>query len=217
MTGFLKVAYRLSYRLRSHHWSGWPLDYWLLLLIVLLAGVVSLRWIPGSPWLVYLLSLLFVVLWLVTFLAKRSQYVIFAPESAKQTIAVAPALQATEKIELRATGRFEVEGKEQSFTEIVAYYRTFATREHAVMAIVPPSRFLLIGSRPYGQEGMWYIFFQSQNVCGLETGTLSFGMEDRPALRVLCRSEEGEETVYLSFDDVSARRRVLADLRRDDV
>jgi len=216
MKGFLKVAYRLSYRLRGHHWSGWPLDYWLSVLIVLLAGVVSLRWIPGAPWLVYLLALMFVAFWLVTLLAKRGQYVVFSPEPDSLTPAAASAIQPTDKIELRATGRFEVEGKEQSFTEIVAYFRTFATREHAVMTIVPPSRFFLLGSRPDSQEGMWYIFFHPRQITAIGTGTLSFGLENRLALRVICQKEDGVETVFLSFDSAESRRRVLADLRQDN-
>jgi hypothetical protein len=216
MTGFLKVVYRLCYRMRSHHWSGWPLDYWLLLLIVLLAGVVSLRWIPGAPGLVYLLALVVVVFWLVTLLAMRHKYVIFALEPDSRAGAMATALLPTDKVELRATGRFEVEGREQHFTEIVAYFRTFATREHTVMAIVPPSRFLLLGSRPDGQEGMWYIFFHPHHITAVEPGILWFGVVDRPALRVSCRTEEGEEMVYLSFDDADSRRRVLADLRHDN-
>jgi hypothetical protein len=216
MTGFLRVAYRLSYKLRSHHWSEWPLDYWLSLLIVLLAGAASLDWIPGAPWLVYVLAVLFVVFWGVTLLARRNQYVIFTP-SPTSLLPDVGVLDPTDKIELRATGRFEVEGKGQTFTEIVAYFRSFATREHAVMAIVPPSRFLLVGSRPDGHAGMWYIFFQPRHIMRLQRGMLAFGRETRPAICVLCEGQEegSEEVVYLSFNEEESLRRVLANLLYD--
>ena len=93
---------------------------------------------------------------------------------------------------MRATGYFEVEGKVHFFAHILAYWRTFATREHAIMAIVPASNFLWFGSVPDTDVGMWYIFFRPEvirEVCG---GELYFGDRSSPAL---CLTYHRPETV----------------------
>jgi len=138
---------------------------------------------------------------------------------------------------LRATGQFEVEGKEQDFTELQAYFRTFATREHAVMAIVPPSQLLLFANWPDHEIGMWYIFFKNTDLRRIEPGKLYFGSRPRPALRLSLEQEvlpetspldvwggyrsgqpkikKVKRTIYLSFDTAEERQRVLADLMAD--
>lgn len=215
MIGVRRFLFRLCYQLRGHRWNGWPLDYWLALLLVLLAGLASLDVIPGGPAVIYIVAGLLVLLWAAMFWARRHRHIVFVPEDDLAIPGAAAPLQPTDKIEVRATGRFEVEGKEQTFSEILAYFRTFGTREHAVMAIVPPSRFLLLGTWPEEDVGMWYIFFQPKHIASLEPGTLLFTGEPRPALRIVYNLGDAQETVYLSFHDRASRQRIWADLRRD--
>jgi hypothetical protein len=210
-----RTLFRLSYQLSSHRWNGWPLDYWLSFALVLVAGLASLGVVPGARATIYAVVGVFLALWVLAFWAGRNQYVIFSAEDSPACPGPVAPLRPSDRIELRATGRFEVEGKEHHFSELMAYFRSFATREHVVMAIVPPSRFLLLGTRPEREVGMWYIFFRPEQVLDLTPGTLRFGHRPRPTLKAVCQAEERQETVYLSFDDHAERQRVWADLQQD--
>jgi len=128
-----------------------------------------------------------------------------------------------DKVQMRATGHFAVDGKAYDFADLLAYWRTFASREHAVMAIVHESRCLLVGTLPDELIGMWYIFIAPGAVREVTAGRLAFGAETGPALRVRYMRKEPapdekkpprfvEETAYLRFEDDAARRRVWADL-----
>ena len=209
-----RTLFRLSYQLSNHRCNGWPLDYWLSFALVLVAGLASLRVVPGARATIYAVVGVFLGLCVLAFWARRNHYVIFSAEDSPACPGPVAPLRPSDRIELRATGRFEVEGKEHHFSERMACFRTFATREHVVMAIVPPSRFLLLGTRPESEVGMWYIFFRPEQVLDLTLGTLRFGRRPRPALRAVCQAEKGQETVYLSFDDHAERQRVWADLQR---
>jgi hypothetical protein len=140
---------------------------------------------------------------------------------------------------LRATGLFEVEGKAQRFTELPATYRSFSTREHALMAVVRPARRLAgLASWPEGEIGMWYIFVKSSELRQVQPGTLSFGRVQRPALRLLVaqvlpdknavldawglqwgsdksRLNTRHQTIFLSFDSEAERERAMKDLMAD--
>jgi hypothetical protein len=167
-------------------------------------------------------------LWLRGWAARR-QHVLFLPQP--EPPPAGQALDPTDKILIRATGRFEVEGKSHFFVELLAYWRTFATREHAVMAIVHKSRFLGLMRWPEDELGMWYIFFRPEAIEAITPGRLTFGTAQRQALGVRYRSAPAEtgisgrksrrpakslsETTYLTFDDDAARRRVWADLLAD--
>jgi hypothetical protein len=215
MTTARGVLFRLCYQLRSHRWSGWPLDTWLSLALVLVAGLASLGLVPGRWATICAMAAAFLVLRAFLLWAKRSHYVLFLAEDVPAAPGPTRPLHPTDKVALRATGRFEVEGKEHQFSHLQAYFRTFATREHALMAIVPPSRFLLLGAREEQEVGMWYIFFRPRQILALAPGTLCFGPAARPALRVAYQGEEKQQIVYLSFEDHAERQCVWADLQRD--
>lgn len=221
---------RFAYQLRFHRFGSWTLDRWAVTLAWGAATVVLAQWLlRGRPllplWHWVVLASLFVsglgVLMLRGWAARRS-YVVFSSESARP--APAPGVLAPDdKVALRATGRFEVEGRTAFFASLQAYWRTFATREHAIMAIRNPSRFLLLGSVPTEQLGMWYMFIPAQAVEGVTAGRLAFGPDNGPALRVVYRrvsrdrdarkaTKPVRETVYLMFDDESALKRVWAGL-----
>ena len=129
-------------------------------------------------------------------------------------------------MKLWATGRFEVEGKTAFFAGLLAYWRTFTSREHAVMAIVHSTRFLLLARRPDEQVGMWYMFLPPETIAEMAPGQLAFGAASGPALRIIYRyvpatwqgkkpPRSFDETVYLAFEDEEARLRVWADLLAD--
>jgi hypothetical protein len=145
--------------------------------------------------------------------ARRQQYVAFARQ---RLPAPSPTpLDPKDKIPSRATGLFEVQGKVQTFSELPAFFRTFATREHAVVAFSQPSRWLLLGRWPQHEVGMWYIFFRPEAIRDVAAGLLRFGHHARPALRLAIRAGKRTQTVYLSFDSDEDRGRVWADIIHD--
>ncbi len=137
-------------------------------------------------------------------------------------------LDPSDKTQVHATGGFEVEGKRHQYVDLLAYWRTFSTREHAVMAILHASRLLGIARVPEDHVGMWYIFFRPEMIESIDAGSMTHGRDRRQALRIrYWRTPEAKddrharrakpilETVFLSFGDDGERRRVWADLLAD--
>lgn len=223
--------FKLAYQMRLHRWGDTPLDILARNLAFLAAAIILIQWLlrgrPGLPawhWLALAL-ILFVALGtiLLRTWAAHAGYVVFTPQP--QLAAPAPDTMAPEDKEAHfATGRFEVAEKRGYLADLTAYWRSFGTREHAVMAIQHASRFFL-GSLPADQIGMWYIFFRPDDIEEVTPGEVAFGASRRPGLRVTYRSTPPEdakkprkparEIAYLAFENEASRERVWADLRGD--
>ncbi|GAB4521527.1 MAG: hypothetical protein Kow0047_32450 [Anaerolineae bacterium] len=201
------------YQLHRHEVRGWPMDRWLAAALLVLALVGAVGWIPGGLAIAVIAGALLIALLGIEVWARRRDYVIFHPSNTSDDRC--DALLPQDKIPARATGRFSVEGKTEFFVDLKAFFRTFATREHAIIAFVPQSRFLGIGRWPAEDYGLWYIFFQPEQIVSVEPGVLEWGRSRRPALRVLYRHEQGIEIVYLSFDSDEDLERVRGDLLVD--
>ena len=209
--------FKWVYWLRRHQWNGWSLDRWLRVALLVIGGLGLLAGGPGGWASGLIAGALLISYFAVSVWASRNAYVEFVPD---KSLGLSPLgthakLRPQDKVEVRATGLFEVEGRRQFFVELQAYFRTFATREHAIMALVPRSRFLWVGQWPEDELGMWYIFFLPQQVISLEAGALAFRSFPRPALRVTYRAQKGLERVYLSFASEEDRRRVWDDIAHD--
>jgi len=182
--------------------------------------------LPAWHWLI--LALLLVGGAAVLFLrgwAARRYYVVFITELDLAPPAPLPLLPE-DKIPLRATGRFDVQSRERLFADLPAYWRTYASREHAVLAIQHPSRFFLARSRAE-DAGMWYAFIPPAAITAATPGALCFGRRISPGLRVIYRRQppaiDGKRppksvlaTIYLAFEDEASRVRVWADLVADN-
>lgn len=128
------------------------------------------------------------------------------------------------------TGALSVEGNEQRFTFLPGFYKTFATREHAVLCRVRPRRAFGVLRWPEEELGMWYAFFHPEDVRQIEWGSLHFLNRPMKAVAVhyeSCRLSAGrfgrqdkevctQETLYLASDDESVLSRILADLSADE-
>lgn len=233
------LLFQLSYGLQRYRWLGAPLQRWLAVALLITALLMATRALPGGGLGALLCLLLIPLFYLWQRIARASQFVHFRRETtATQVASAAAKLDPSEKIALHATGLFEVGDKTQRFTELPAYFRSFGTREHAVMATVQP-RPLLGGLLrwPENQQGMWYLFFKNNGIREIQAGVLAFGSTRRPALRVyieqstpvpqspsdawgLVRADKAKpnvmrQTVLLSFDDVATRDRVWENLEID--
>jgi hypothetical protein len=224
---------KLAYQLRYRRLGQWGLDRWAITLALGILIFLLIRWLlrgtplmPAGHWTVLaLLAAIAIVLLGLRWWGANRSYVVFVPQPGLPGPA-GQRLAPADKILLRATGRFEVEGKTQFHADLLAYWRTFASREHAVMAIAHEERFLLLGSRPAEDVGMWYIFFRPETIQEVGPGELAFGARRGPALRVTYLNtppatdrrkhpRPTRDTVHLVFEDEPARQRVWADLVAD--
>lgn len=233
------LAYTLQalYVLRRYHVLGGPAQRWIVILLLLAALLMAVGLLPGGPAGGLIGLLLAAALLAGQRLAEGRQYVTFRPEPASLAAPATTPISPAEKLAVRATGLFEVEGKAQRFSELPAYYRSFSTREHAIMAVVQPSRRLAGLARwPEGDVGMWYIFVKHDELRQAQPGTLGFGRARRPALRLVVEQTlpdknavmdawglqwgkdksklaTRQQTIYLSFAGEAERARVMGDLR----
>jgi hypothetical protein len=232
------LLFRVSYQLRHHEWAGVSLERWAMFGLLIAAGLFAVGVLPGGLAGVVSCGIFLVAVIVIASLAARRQFVVFKEEPASELPhAAGSALDPADKLLLRATGLFEVEGKEARFADLLAYFRSFQTREHAVMAIVPPSKMLLVGSWPDSEVGMWYLFFKANEIRRIRPGLLSFGWHSRPALLIDVeqvippptspldvwggyrsgnqKPKVRRQVFYLSFDSPSDRQTVLGDLLAD--
>jgi len=212
------ACFRFLHDLRYHEWMGASLQRWLLVLLGVLAGAAFLRVLPGGPGLGLLLLGIALLLILGQGWARRCLYVRFLADAPASVLDAGASLRPHEKVLVRATGVFSVDGAEAAWTDLIAYYRTFATREHAIMARRTPSRFLGCGERDPETLGMWYLFITPATLKSVTLGRLYFGRQPRPALRLDYRRRtlKGKVTpavAYFSFESDADRESVWADLR----
>ena len=211
----------IFYRLNRHHFSDLPLSRWIQLVLLILAGIVFIAR-PASYWIIGgALILLFALFTGVSIYWRRQNYIVFT-EMAKPTVAPV-ALKPADKLPILASGYFGVEGKYAYFTWLQGYFRTFATREHAVLCLAQPSRFALLGQWPEKEVGMWYIFFRDEDVESIRWGEVTHGGETLPGLAVdhqifipkrgrFDRDKTLHRTVYMACREESDLRRIFADL-----
>jgi hypothetical protein len=224
------------YVLRRYQVLGAPMQRWIVVLLLLVALLLAVGLLPGGLAGGLIGLLLAIALLAGQRLAESRQYVHFRPDAGGQPALAGTPISPAEKLAVHATGLFEVEGREQRFTELPAFYRSFSTREHALMAVVQPAlRLAGLARWPENELGMWYIFVKHNELRQVQPGTLGFGRARRPALRLLVEQtlpdknavmdawglqwgkdksqlRTRQQTIYLSFDGEAERARVMGDL-----
>ena len=217
------------YHLSRRRTGGAPTLRWLLLPLVLLALAWGAGWLPGRWWGVGLSLLVLVTLITVVQRWRQRDFVHFVPgpiASTEASDALAPPLTPEAKLPVYATGHFAVEEKRGRFTAMPGFYRTFATREHALLCRLNEPNFLGVGRWPADDFGMWYIFLAPENIARVETGHLHFDGQPRASLAVRHRVDVPKrgfrsgtrsvlQTVYITPCDGSHLALLLADLLHD--
>ena len=214
---------RLIYHLDRMMLAGAPIVRWIdgLFLVVGALGAIGL--IPGRFFTAGLcLALLIAFIWLRRHWHSR-EYVQFREAP---TPAVTPQpMEPSDSVPIHASGYFTVEEKSERFTWLQGYFRTFATREHAVICLVQPKRFLM-AEWPEKDVGMWYVFFFPKAVRNIRYGTVRFGRTTQTCLAVeheihipkrgrFSRERTIQETVILASPTEEDTHRILADLLHD--
>lgn len=213
-----------AYYLSRHLFAGAPLARWLLIGMILvipgwrMAGLIGGWWIAVPVILAWGIAVGWLRHW------HRQDYIRFVP-SIPPTVSP-EALDPQDKIPIYVTGYFSVEGKSQRFTWLPGFFRTFATREHALMCQVAPRVSAGIGHWPEDELGLWYIFFQPEEIQELAWGNLHFGSRPEPAIavtyhRIIPRQgrfrpeRTVKEVIYIVGEGEDDGQRILADLEYD--
>ncbi len=205
---------------------------WLNAIFVGIALFWSTGLLPGRWWGVGGVLLAWLAFRLALYQLRRHNFVTFSEEACpvlplaqSLTLSLA-APTAKEKIPVFTTGYFAVEKRAQRFTWLPGYYRTFATREHALIAQVAERSWLGVISWPELEHGLWYIFFKPESISQVRWGNLHFGRLKRPAIAITCqltlptRNRKRPEiirteTIYIVCQQVQDSQRILADLLHD--
>ncbi|MCE7979925.1 MAG: hypothetical protein DYG89_01930 [Caldilinea sp. CFX5] len=214
----------LLYNLSRYQWGSASLLRWLSFLLVGAAAVWLVGWLPGR-WVVAGGALALIVALLALFRYWRQRDFVYFMPSAPPVITGEP-LPPAQKAPVMVTGFFGVEEKQQRFTWLPGFYRTFATREHALLCQVAQRRWGGLGRWPEDEVGLWYIFFAPATIVQIEWGELYFGAQARPAIAVTHRltipkqrrwrrAEVREEKIYMAFTTPAVGAIIWADLHHD--
>ena len=205
------------YKAYHHEVGAIRLTRWLVMgLIAATVGLLVFRlwWLSGALALAATALIVSIRLW------RRRDFVRFQAEALP---AVTPQkLRPSDKLPIYATGHFSVEGQYARYTYLPGYYRTFSTREHALLCLVRSSSFLRVATWPPEQTGMWYAFFTPALMHDVRYGMLHFNRQASPAIAVeydfsyvkpgRSKQEILRETIYIACADQDTAQRVLADL-----
>jgi hypothetical protein len=188
--------------------------YGLLCCLPLLALLLPMPW----PFLGVLGPLLLIALWLWAWAARRGSYVRFTPLPASP---VTPRpLPPSAKLPVYVSGLLAVENKVRPFGGLPGFYRTFATREHAL--ICQARRRDGLATWPEEEVGLWYAFFTAAHVHGLCTGAIAFDRTTLPGFALdytppqplggKKRRRPQRLTLYVAFANPADFQAALADL-----
>lgn len=209
------------YALNQRQLAGAPVARWLLILllgVILLWGIGGL---PGHWWVATSAGGLWLALMGLLYYWRRRDFVRF---EALPLPAVAPArLNPQTKVVIYATGLFAVENKYRRFTWLPGFYRTFATREHALLCQLRQPKLALFGQLASENIGLWYIFFTPETVVKVDYGWLYFGRQGKVAIAVTYRmtipkhnrfrpEQIRDEVIYIAVDTAPDAGIILADL-----
>ena len=138
--------------------------------------------------------LLVLLLW-----AHARRYVVFHARPVTLPEGVAD-LAPEERLFLRGSGWFEVNGTRSYLVEVPVVFWTTQLGEHIIAAKVKALNILGVGV-PRVERGWWYIFIDPLKVVDVTVGSVCFGLRVRHALRITWATHKGRERVYLSCAD----------------
>lgn len=214
----------ILYRLSHHEFAGQSFLRWLQIALLLWGGAALLNWLPGGRPAMAAALLVVAALVAANHYWRQRDFITFAPE---ETPLVTPATLPSEaKLPIWASGYFSVENRHRHFTWLQGFFRTFPSREHAVICLKQPSRLLGIGKSPAAETGMWYSFFKPEDVEEVRWGKIHFGPEQLTGLVIsytvhipkrgwLRPAKDVHKHTYLACPEEEDARSILADLLYD--
>jgi hypothetical protein len=206
----------LIYSLTRRQFVGLPLIRWLYGLL-LAAALLCLLLPSYGGWAATAMLALAAALWVWQWTARRGSYVRFTPLPAPP-VEPRPLLPSA-KLPVYVSGLLAVENKARLFGGLPGFYRTFGTREHALICQV---RRAGLTSWPEEELGLWYAFFTAGHVHGLRTGEIAFDRRSLPGFALDYTPPQplgGKKkrrpqrlTLYVAFPQAADFYTALADL-----
>jgi hypothetical protein len=176
----------LLYLLARAQITAFPAANWIVGAAMVALALLALQ---GGVWGWLGLALLAAALTLrvVVWRRTRRDWVHFEPlaEPARSQPPAAPAmapLSPNQKLPVHVTGCLEVGNKVRRFALLPGFYRTFATREHALLCLCRGGRRLLLAGWPENEEGLWYAFAQPSALRRIDRGVVRYGAHRLPTL-----------------------------------
>jgi hypothetical protein len=143
--------------------------------------------------------------------AHQHHYIVFHEQPAPPTSG-APDLHAEEKLFMRGSGIFEVNGMARYLVEVPVVFWTTQLADHILAAKVRALNVLGVGV-PSEERGWWYVFVEPKMVAEVTPGYLYFGFGLRPAVRIQCEAQKGYQLLYLSCDSKDQQARLVRELQ----
>jgi hypothetical protein len=211
------------YHLDRQQFLGLRLIRWLYIVLFLGTLLWGVAGLPGGWWVSLLWLLAALLLGITMWQARRQGFVRFH-ESPAPPVRPQP-MPPSYKIAVYVSGKLTVENKVRLFAGLPGFYRTFATREHALLCQAR-SRQFGVSKWPQDEEGLWYAFFMPGAIQQVRAGTIELAKQVMPALAVDYRPlpapgrRQGPklaeiETLLLAFQEEEERLGALADLLAD--
>ncbi|MFN8446244.1 MAG: hypothetical protein U0175_35970 [Caldilineaceae bacterium] len=226
---FLNELAVSSWRSFLHHLTvaqfvGLPLLRLITMLWVIVMVLGFLDAFPGGRWISPVLLLALIAFYAHFYLQRRADFIRF--QVSKSDTPCPAVLPIEDKIAIYVTGECAVEGKHRRFTCLPGFYRTFATREHALLCQVKKRRIFGIASWNSAEVGLWYVFFYPSTIRNIRTGQLSYGRTSLPTIavdylvtRTFTKTGEPDrtelQTVFISTPEAIDVQEILADLLVD--
>jgi len=209
------------YQVSRYQLGSMPLLNWVRWALFCGALLWASGWLPGRWWVTGLCVALLLLSLTIQMRLRKRDFVNF-----QATTLPTPAplrLEPAHKIPIYATGLFSVENKYQRYTWLPGFYRTFATREHALLCQVAAHKFLQVMAWPESETGLWYVFFMPGDIQQIRWGELRFGKTVRPAIAITYQvtiPKQGRarkdvvrtETIFLALQNEADGHTLLADL-----
>ncbi len=192
------------YQWQRHRVLGWTLTRWLFLILLLLAFLTATGVLPGRRIGALLWVSLALVGWgLLTWAHKRAFITFSEEKGSTPPVAQGKGFPVGRQHPVRVTGRVEVGEQTQMVVDVSGYVERFANGEWVVAAVIPPSRYAIVGALPWRFEGMWYRFLHPRGIIERRVGWLQVRGGREMALEIRYRTPKGRaESLYLSGDAV---------------
>ena len=219
----------LYYAGRRFLLGGAPPSRYVSICLLICAAVWATGIVPGR-WAGFALAMAALAAHiLIGVTLKRRDYVTVRGQSLPNPLA--EKLSVETLLPVYVTGALSVEGSHRRFTCLPGFYRTYATREHALLCLVRSRKLLRFLRWPEDEAGMWYAFLTAESIRSVTYGVLEFGREPMTAIAVdyeLCIDSErrfskssnkkcGVERLVVSASSSDVIHAILADLCADGI
>ncbi len=202
-------------------------NYYITMFLALLAIIWATGLLPGR-WIGACFFLILIAIQMVSgIIMKRRDFVVFHEDDHRET---KPGyISDNTRLPVYVTGRLSVEGRDRRYTCVPGFYKTFATREHALLCQLRDRKVFRSLRWPIDEVGMWYAFFNPRDVIAYRRGKLIFGANPLPTLAIeieRCQtkakrfsSETKEdcevETLFISSEDENVLEQIASDIYSD--